>query len=202
MNKTTKIVFIRKGDRYSQERENLISDLKNILSIIEDAHYSYEIWWILVSSDDRNKYFRHMVHYKEFFQPTAHAHITSIVINLYKLFETRKDTLNFQRLIKETEKIGLLDSKEIKSECKEAKDLWKKISILRNKLFAHKNYRLTREAIYREAKINPNQIKRLIELSLIIFNALWISLGEKPKEIDKFSTRDTNSLLDELLKKI
>lgn len=200
MNKTTEIVFVNKRIRCSQEKENLVRDLKDIFSIIEDANDSYEIWWILVSDDGRKKYFWKMFHYKEFFQPTAYAHIISIVINLYKLFETRKDTLNFQRLIKEAEKMGLLDSKQIKNELEEAKALWIKISILRNKLFAHKNYHLTREAIYREAKINPNQIKRLIELSLIIFNSLWTCLRKKSKGIAELSTRDTNRVLEELKK--
>jgi len=200
MDKTTKIVFLTKGQKYSPKKESLISDLKELYSIIENAHFSYEIWWILISKDGREKYFSSMLHYKEFFQPTALAHITSIVINLYKLFEARKDTLNFQRLIKEAEWLGFFDSHRISNELKEAKDFWIKISRLRNKLFAHKNYRLTRKAIYKEAGITPNQIKRFIKLSLIIFNTLWSSLGRKAKKIEEFSTRDTYKVLEDLAK--
>lgn len=184
---------------YSQEQEDIINNLKDILLIIEDAHYSYEIWWILVSKDGRNKYFSKMLHYKEFFVPTARAHLASIVVNLYKLYETRDDTLSIPKIIKEAEKIKLLDSKQIAGEFKKAKELWIKICTLRNKYIAHKNYQLTKGAIYKEAKITPNQIKELIDISLIIFNKLWVCLGKQPHEIDEFTTRDTKKLFDDLL---
>ncbi len=200
MNKTKKIIFTTKVSGYSPLKNKLKTDLKDIFSIIEDARFSYEIWWILVSKDGRGKYFQEMLHYKEFFQPTAYAHITSLIVNLYKLFETRKDTLNFPRLIKEAKSLNIFNPKQIESELKEAKDLWIKIVILRNKLFAHKNYQLDRKTIYKEAKIKPNHIKRLIELDLIIFNALWNSLGKKSKNIDNFSTRDINKLFADLSK--
>lgn len=196
-----KIIFLSEDKKRSQHTENFKNDLKDILLIVEDAHYSYEIWWILVSRDGRKRFFKQMLHYKEFFQATAYAHIALVIINLYKLFETRKDTLNFNKLIRETEKRGLFDPKQINNELKEARRLWKKIGILRNRLFAHKNYLLTKEAIYKEAEINPNQIKKLIDLSLKIFNSLWISLGESPKKIDDFSTRDTNKILEDLSRK-
>jgi len=194
----TKVVFVNKGSVYSPEKDRLISELKDIFSIIEDSHFSYEIWWILVSEEGRKKHFRQMLHYKEFFQPTAYAHIISFVINLYKLFETRKDVLSLKKITKDAERLGFFDATQIKRESEEVKGIWIKIGILRNKLFAHKNYHLTIEDIYREARINPNQIKRLIELSLIIFNALWRSLGMRPKTIEEFSTRDTRKVLEDL----
>ncbi len=200
MKKTKKTIFTIKPPGYSPLKEKLEADLKDLFSIIEDAYFSYEIWWILVSKESRDKYFAKMLQYKDFFQPTAFAHINSFIVNLYKLFETRRDTLNFPRLIKEAKSLNIFNPAQIEFELKEAKNIWIKIGILRNKLFAHKNYQLDRKTIYNEAQINPNNIKYLIELNLIIFNALWISLGKTKKNIDEFSTRDTNKLFADLSK--
>lgn len=195
-----KVVFQKPGKKYNHNKEKLKKDLDDIFTIIKDAHFSYEIWWILVSKEGRGKHFKEMLNYKEFFQPTAFAHIISFTINLYKLFETRKDTLNFPRIIKNAKCLNIFDPKQIGKELKEAKDLWKKICVLRNKLFAHKNYHLNKNAIYKEAKIKPNNIKRLIELYLIIFNAMWKKVGGKSKTINCFSSRDAHKLFKDLAK--
>ncbi len=202
MNKVTKTVFVRKGQNHSPQKERLIGDLKELFSIIEDAHYSYEIWWILISRDGRKKYLRAMLRYKEFFEPIARSTLTSMVIALFKLYEHKNNRLSLDIALKEAHSLRLIDSKlnkKLKRKIIEASTIWKKICILRHNLLAHRHHTLTKNEIYKLAKITPNQIKQLINLSLKIFNTLWTSLENKPKAIKEFTSRDTYRVLEILL---
>jgi len=202
MDKLPKTVFLRKGQSYSPEKETLANDLKELFSIIEDAHYSYEIWWILINRDGRKKYFRAMLHYKEFFEPVARSTLTSMAVALFKLYEYKNNRLSFNKVLKEVQELKLIDNKlnkKLKRKIKEANAIWKKICILRHNLLAHRHYKLTKTEIYKIAEITPNQIKRLIELSLKIFNTLWTRSNNKPKKIEPVASRDTHRVLETLL---
>jgi len=200
-NPNTKVVFVRKGEKYSPEKAEIRGKLNDFFSIIQNAHYSYEIWWILISKDGKGKYFNAYLHFKEFFEPVAYSNLTSMIIALYKLYENRRDTLNFEKLYNKVDKLELLDKNSknnFMKRQKECKNIWKKVTIIRSNLLAHRNYKLTRNQIYKKAKLSPNQMKRLIELSLKNFNALWLKVEKYPKKLDNFTNRDTLQVLKAL----
>jgi len=182
-------------------REKLSKDLKELFSIIEDAHCAYEIWWILISREGRKEYSKVMVHYRDFFEPLARSTLISMIISLYKLFESNDRLLSLEKVLKEARIGKVIDSnynKKLNRKLIESRVLWKKVCILRSNLLAHRSYNLTMREVYGLAKINPNQIKRLINLSLKIFNSLWVKLGNEPKKIEEFTAMYTRRVLEDL----
>ncbi len=57
---------------------------------------------------------------------------------------------------------------------------------------------MTKEEIYKLAKITPNQFKRMIVLSIKIFNTIWMKIEKHPNRIDDFTARDTLRVLKAL----
>ena len=103
------------------------------------------------------------------------AHFTTLIISLYKLYENDRNSINlyrFKNYVKE--KFGFKHENEtrIKGLFKEGKEIWDKIRILRNNVYGHKNLEKIVSELFHEAKIKPEEIERLIDLSTDIFNEL------------------------------
>ena len=201
MSKPTKIIFLKPGEKYYPEKEKFKNDLDELFLIIQDAHYAYEIWWILIGKEWRRQYFKVFLNFKEFFEPIARANLTAMVIALFKLYEGKNSTLNFTKILNKAEQLGSLNiatNNKLKRKLSEVKKIWKKICILRHNFLAHRNYFMTKEEIYKLAKITPDQIKRMIDLSIKIFNTFWMKIEKYPRRIDKFTSRDTLRILKAL----
>jgi len=197
----SKIIPLKFNLRHSDKVQKLKDDLEEFFSIIRDAHCAYEIWWILVSKDGRKQYSNVLYNYKDFFEPVASANSTTMFIALFKLYDKGDDKLNFIKILKDAEKLRVIDfskNKKLKRKLSEVMAIWKKICILRHNVLAHHNYFLTRKQVYRLAKINPNQIKRMIDLSLKIFNTIWMKIDKDPKQLDEFTSMYTIRVLETL----
>jgi hypothetical protein len=147
--------------------------VKCLANIITSASLYYDIWWIYREKDSRAKYVNIMNQYLDFFHTSVQSHFLAMVVEIYKLYETRKDTANFPSLVKLVLEHNLMDQNtqvELKNKIKEAKSQWKKVAILRSELFAHRSISSTYEAIYKKTAITPNQIKELIEDSKDLLN--------------------------------
>ncbi|MFA5096311.1 MAG: hypothetical protein WC478_03110 [Candidatus Omnitrophota bacterium] len=196
-----RIIPLKFNLRHSDKVHKLKDDLEKLFLIIRDAHCAYEIWWILVSKDGRREYSHALYNFKDFFEPIMRANSTTMFIALFKLYDERNDTLNLIKLLENAESLGVIDlSKNIKLKRKksEVKKIWKKICILRNNVLAHRSYLLTVKEVYRLADINPNKIKRMIDLSLKIFNSIWMKIEKDPKQLGEFTYMDTVRILETL----
>ncbi|MBT4969837.1 MAG: hypothetical protein HOG71_00340 [Bacteroidetes bacterium] len=142
-----------------------------------------------------------MNHYKLFFKTSLHAHFVAMIIALYKLFETRKDTVNIPQLIKLFKKEGNfppLEFQKLESEIKRIKPLWIKVSILRNSFFGHRSTLFDNQDIRECTSVTPNEFKTLIEGVKRILNDMS-SIWNKSSHVFKLSaTEDTMTLLEDL----
>jgi hypothetical protein len=164
-------------------KNKILQNVKELQNAITIAGLNYEIWWIYKEKKSRKRFVDTLNAYPLFFQTSLHAHFVAMIIALYRLFETRKDTVNIPQLIKFFEKEGAFPRKEIQrleSEIKQIKPLWVKVSVLRNKLFGHRSNTLDNEDIWKKASATPNEFKKLIEDSKRILNemtSIWDRSG-------------------------
>lgn len=178
-----------------------LKNLDELFRIILDGRSNYEIWWIYISKEGRDEYFKVFLHYKEYFETSAYAHISMAAISLYKLFETRDDTVNFKNIINDAlvlKIIDAVDTQKLNPTIEKAKTIWIKINQLRSYLFAHRAKELTVEEIYNNANLTPDQIKELAELSLEILNYIAKRAKQKERQFESFTLRDTYRLLKTL----
>src|SRR4030095_7155848 len=114
--------------------------IKPLALIIRSASFHFDIWWVYKEKNSSSKYLEVLREYPQFFNNSLEAHFLAMVVELYKLFETRKDTVNFPTLIGVIRQDKLLDKKllgEVESSLTALKPIWVKITVLRSELFAH-----------------------------------------------------------------
>ena len=81
----------------STDIERYISELRHTTTV---AGLNYEIWWVYTGKDTRPVYADTMNRYGLFFQTSIHAHFVALLVELYRLYETKKDTFNIPSLLK------------------------------------------------------------------------------------------------------
>jgi hypothetical protein len=64
------------------------------------AGLNYEVWWAYEGEHSRPDVVDALNAHPVFFQTSIHAHFLSLVVLLYRLYETRKDTYNIPQLLK------------------------------------------------------------------------------------------------------
>ena len=149
--------------------DKYIEGLHHTLNV---AEYNHEIWWTYKEKKYRKLFLSAEEDYPLFFQTSLHAHFIAMVVALYRLFETRDDTINIPNLLKLLEDARKIKPKEIngfKRRIERIKPLWIKIAILRNKVFGHSTNNLNINP-WNEARISRNDIKKLIKRSKKLLN--------------------------------
>jgi AbiU2 len=177
---------------------NSVKELQNALIV---AELNYEIWWVYKEKESRRRYVDVLNSYPLFFQTSLHAHFVAMIVSLYRIYETRKDTINLPQLIallKAEQALSPADAQRVESEMDQIKDLWIKVSVLRNKMFGHRSNAMDLDGIWKQAAVTPNQFKQLIDESKRILNevtSLWDNSGHA---FNLSAREDTVALLENL----
>ena len=177
---------------------NHIEQLEHTIIV---AGLNYDIWW-----GYKNKFRKQLLnaayHYPMFFQTSLHAHFVALIMALYRLFENRRDTVNFysiQALLKQTPKFGDRDLKNINKRIDRLKPIWVKIGILRNKAFGHTSNNFDMNP-WKQASISANEIKKLIKESQKLLNHISQKWDRNTFAFNLSATSDTRQLLQDIEK--
>lgn len=165
------------------------------------ASLNYDIWWVYKSKKYRPVYASTMNRYLGFFDTSIHAHFVALLLALYPMYETRRDTFNIPRLLKILEKEDRVSASTLAKANAlfvEAKPLWIKVGILRNNAFGHRSDSKTIEEIFKEADITTNQLKRLIELTKRLLNTVTRALDGSVHAFNLAASDTTVKVLQDL----
>jgi hypothetical protein len=177
-----------------------VKELQNALTV---AGLNYEIWWIYKEKESRKRFVDTLNDYPLFFQTSLHAHFVAMIVSIYRIYETRKDTTNMPQLVKQLRKLNTIpteDLKKIDSDIEKLKALWIKVSVIRNKMFGHRTNNMDHDGIWEEANVTPNQFKQLIDDSKSILNDLTPLWNRSGHAFNLSATKDTVDLLEDLKK--
>ncbi|MCK4655271.1 MAG: hypothetical protein KAU01_12585 [Candidatus Cloacimonetes bacterium] len=154
---------------------SLVRHNKNpLLEIIHDAHYNYCFWWKL-SGPERPKLNNTMNRYILFFNTSIRSYFLTLIVSLYKLYDSNSKTNNFKKLLSLAKIEGTFSKKELiqlEEKFNKAQIIWEKVVILRSNYFAHLNIRFDEKNLYKQANITPNELRELIYISLEFFNLI------------------------------
>lgn len=156
----------------ANETEENVRELQHAIKV---AKLNYEIWWVYKEKNSHTRFVDVLNDYPLYFQTSLHAHFVAMIISLYRLYETRKDTMNLPQLVRLLKKDSTLSIQEIKSmesDINSMKPLWQKVSMLRNNMFAHTSNKLDDDDVWKKASVTPNQFKKLINNSEGIVNRI------------------------------
>ncbi len=182
-------------------KDDISKNLEELQNTIKTANLNYEIWWIYKNKETRELYLDAVKTYPLFFQISFHAHFVAMIVSIYRLYETRKDTINIPQLVKLLENKNVISNKdieEIKFDIKQIKPLWVKVSVLRNNAFGHSSNELDYDEILKEANVKLNQFKEIIDESKSILNKITVLWNNSSQAFNLKSTKDTIKLLEDL----
>ena len=163
------------------------------------AGFNYDIWWVYKGSDTRPKYTETMNRYNLFFQTSLHAHLIALLVELYRLYETRSDTFNIPSLLRLLKIMNAVPPAELKSlneRYAAVKPLWVKVNILRNKAFGHRSSAHTVEEVFNEAGVTPNELRQLVEAAKAILNTITQTIANTTDAFNLEAREDTLRLLN------
>lgn len=183
-----------------QPSQNFTKQLEALKQHISHAEMHFQIWRIY--KQDREKYVDTMNVYLQFFRASISAHFIAMILALAKIHENNPKTCNFHRLLRSIDDDQL--QKELNGLYKtKLESPLKKISLLRNNIFAHKNEKNEDQDYFRDAKISINEIKKVIADLIKIYDIISENKSLAPYNLHFFSAeakKHTHSLLTSLSK--
>lgn len=180
---------------------NVENHINNLWNTVITAEHNHDIWWIYKSKDTRPKFLDTMNEYLSFFKTSIHAHFVAMIIALYRLYETRHNTINIPRLLQFLERNHPLSNDTVNSINElmaQAKPIWIKVGIIRSEIFAHLTNERNVEESFQKAKIQYGQFKELIELSKKLTNKIGQDYNRNTHAFNLSSISDTEALLTDL----
>jgi len=182
-------------------QKEIENHIKGIQDTIIAAMHNHDIWWIYKNRDTRQQYIDVMNAYLGFFQTSIHAHFVAMIIALYRLYETRRDTISFPQLLRLLEFNQSLSSDaqvQIERLMQEAKPIWIKIGTIRSAVFAHLSNEREIGESFTKADLKYRHVKDLIELSKTIINTITRDYSRSTEAFNLSAESDTITLLTDL----
>ncbi len=167
--------------------DKYIQELKDTITA---ADRNYQVWWVLKGRETREKFTPIMNRYAPYFNAAIDAHFVALLEALYRLFETRQDTFNIPGLLKILNKFD--------QKLQDAKPLWKKVCILRNKAFSHRYKDMSVEEIFKQADMTPQELFDLISRSKELLEDISYELDSNGRTVNVNSGEFALLLLEEL----
>lgn len=167
------------------------------------AALNYEIWWVYKSSDTRPKFVKTMNRYTIFFQTAIHAHFVAMIIALYRIYENRKDTHNFERLLSDL--VTEFDAEEADTKCyrdrfETLKPTWIKIAKLRNDAFGHRSADLTIKDVFQKVAVTPDEFRDFIRKTEELLNDVSHRYMKSTHQFNTGAREQALRLLEDLKK--
>ena len=189
-------------------KEKIKKYLDELKNTVVSADLNYQIWWVY-KGPLRKKYVDVLNNYLHFFKVSIHAHFVALIIALYRLYERKgnEDTIDFHDTVKLFKKENILNLEKLKlinEKVESEKEIWIKVSVLRNECFGHLNKNVINNELesFKKAKVTPDDLKKLISYSKHILNKLASEFGRFSYAFNLSAEDDTIRLLDDLLEEV
>jgi hypothetical protein len=160
------------------------------------ARLFLDLWFYFEEDRSRREIFETMEEYGEFFRFASHAYLVTYVVYVAGVFETRRDTISFDTLIREMKATGQLvgQGEAVSSLLSSAKPIAKKVAILRNKAVAHR----TINDVFKLADVTPGELRDITDIALKIANRLLLSCDLQDQEFTDLPREDAVSMMTAL----
>ena len=165
------------------------------------ANLFYQLWWYYEGSATRPAILDTMNRFSDFFRIDSHAHLVALVVYIHGLFESRKDTINFDRLRRDLIKdnrISAPKSAEIELLIEQAKSIASKVAKLRHEAIGHRTASSSYNEVFALAAIKPNEFLELTEIALKIANRLLKATGQSDQVFRDLPRSDLETILKHL----
>ena len=169
------------------------------------ARIFLDIWWFQYGSPTRQQTYTATSKYSEFFNFDEHAHLTSFIVHISTLFDSRRDAVSLEKIMKKAVPPSLqlsdLVRKEIAQHLKTLKPLAEKLLILRHNNFAHRSNSMSYKSAFEEAKVSYEIFLVVTDSSKAVLDLLLKATGRGTVEFRPYPREHLAQMLAELTPK-
>lgn len=179
-------------------------DLTRVKDAIVAASEHYNIDYIYTNDRDRKKYVNVLNRYRGFFRASMSAQFTAMLLTLLEVLDqnTKNNRISMYSLVESAQKHGLVESSQlqtIRGELNKTDEMFRKLQLLRNNVFAHLGTLDSKEA-FKRAGISSKDLKKLIGVSMDILKSIYYAYNRGDFAFDYGAKNDTYALLNGLSK--
>lgn len=152
---------------------------KFLLEEGESARAHFQVWWALnnLAHPHYSKVINHQ-NITDFFLICSNANYLAFIISLSKIFDRDERTSG---LFKLKESLTHENNEHlvhyIEENLKPFNSIVKRILTIRNRSIAHNEHNISRPELYKQEKIKPNEISKLIQATCKTINYVASSIG-------------------------
>ena len=112
-----------------------------LIQTVHQADVCFEIWRLLIFKNtnvDTDSHVRAFGAYRQFFIPSVHAHFVTLVMALFRLFDSDPSAVSLRSCNDLWQKLSPSENKIFKSKLGSVRDVADRVTGLRNHLFGHR----------------------------------------------------------------
>jgi hypothetical protein len=160
------------------------------------AKQHFMLWRLTHGTDGHRQHRPVFSEYWEAIRFLQNGQFIAAIVELHSLCERRSDTINLAALADEVEAIGADVS--TRSQLIEAEGSVAKIRLLRNAAIAHRTSKRSYNDVFMAADITPNEIERLIEITIQVSGDLSDAVGNQREELNPYPLETYHRLVRDL----
>ncbi len=179
---------------------SFVDDLEKVTQQVLRARTHFDVWWEYASDETKPNHAEVTDQNPYFFMFDAHAHFTTAVVYLARLYETNPKTLNLSTLLRAAEQeSACADCVGVAQAIfRETDDFPSKISIVRSNTVVHTSPKLSEAETFEMAELTPFDLRRATDSALHVVNELRPSFNLSTWEFRDYSVRQLRRILDRL----
>jgi AbiU2 len=147
----------------SAAETSLPESILEVADAISLASDSFDVWWDLQDACNRDVYESVLDEYQHFFHATIMAHLVTLIVCSYTLYDKSKGTHTIRSLLDRLQReTSSTVTSELQQKIDELQDIWLKIKLVRHNVFAHRSETYQAESAFRAANLTPDEIRGFI----------------------------------------
>jgi len=164
------------------------------------ARASFDIWWTYASDHSRPDHLEAMNEYSEHFRFDEHAHFVALIVGLSSLFDPTENTITIRRIVTKAVADGHQTLKPLIATVDALQSDPRVLGVLhlRNKLFAHRDVKVSYAAAFEGAKITADDLRKLLETAFQIIGKVADTVGARRPIHNTIATEHTVKMLRRL----
>jgi hypothetical protein len=155
--------------------------IQDIVGQVTELTWSYAIWWELVNKENRPKFKFALGEYPNFFSAVVATMLASVCVIVRRLFDSRTDVLSIPSLVNSLQATHPQRAAALRTQIDGHSALIQKFTLLRHKVYAHRDGTLDPAAAFNQAQIKPKELREVVHLIQEITGALCEVEGKNSK---------------------
>lgn len=177
-----------------------LREVDRLLDLVMLADWNLRVWRFFTKTPAIGSLLETQNHYSEFLRLSRRAHLGEAIICAFQLFADDNNSVNFARVVADLERRKLLPPKSIsgyRRRIKSAQADHRRVKYLRNKVFAHTDWRKNADAVFEKAGISPNILLRHVRRALKLIDDMTYELRRDTHAVGLDPAQDLRRLLED-----